>query len=92
MSSLFPAQQVANVPGNLGAGAGLSFAGGANAPSHQGDFTSSFNSFQQEDHPGKRTNEVSSVPIQVLCRPVLLLQTCLCADRCGRSKKGMSGT
>ena len=65
MSSLFPNQQVATVPGNLGAGAGLSFAGGANPPSHAGDFTSSFSSFQQEDHPGKRTNEVSSVPIQV---------------------------
>lgn len=66
MSSLFPAQQIVNAPGNLSAGAGFSFAGGANPPSHAGDLTSSFTTGVQEDaHPGKRTNETSSVPIQV---------------------------
>ena len=77
MSALFPAQALANVPGNVPA---FTF-GGANPPSHAGDFSSSFSSFETSDHPGKRTNEVghstassqinlrhwqvSSVPIQV---------------------------
>lgn len=61
MSSLFPAQPLLNTPGDVAA---FNF-GGANPPSHSGDFSSSFTSFESSEHPGKRTNETSSVPIQV---------------------------
>ena len=50
-----------NVPGNVEA---FNF-GGANPVSHAGDFSSSFSNFETSEHPGKRTNEVSSVPVQV---------------------------
>ena len=54
MSALFPAQALTNAPGNVAA---FTF-GGANPPSHAGDFSSSFSSFESSEHPGKRTNEV----------------------------------
>ena len=61
MSALFPSQALVNAPGNVQA---FNF-GGANPVSHSGDFSSSFSNFETSEHPGKRTNEVSSVPVQV---------------------------
>ena len=62
MASLFPTPSLTNVPGNV---AGFTFGAPANPPSHAGDFSSSFSSFETSEHPGKQTNAVSSVPVQV---------------------------